>query len=147
MTALKKQARRVILPVDLLLQYLQRIAPQEFPNVLMREIHADVRTKQCILHLETNTDQVLDSAGHPVPMTRQVDWNKVFGKVPCEASGETTPVEELTVSRAAYEQYRTALEEAVGELCPETGWSQASHDPAVIEKVTRWRALLAKGVK
>jgi hypothetical protein len=106
---LKRQVRRVILPTQKLFSFLCRRAPAEFVRAKLLELHSDVRTNQLILHIETQTDVVMDEAGHPVPLDHTLDWDEVFGIIPCEVSGEPTPVEDITVSRKAGLQQKDDL--------------------------------------
>jgi hypothetical protein len=94
----------------MLTEYLVRTSPEALPQARLLEIHSDVRTRRVILHLETKTDQVKDEAGHPVPLDHAVNWDEVFGVIPCEASGEMTPVEDITVSRKAWQELKTKYE-------------------------------------
>jgi hypothetical protein len=110
MEDVKRQARRVVLPVAMLTEYLVRTAPEALPQARLLEIHSDVRTRCVILHLETKTDQVRDEAGHPVPLDHAVNWDEVFGVIPCEASGEMTQVEDITVSRKTGMQMKSELD-------------------------------------
>jgi hypothetical protein len=120
MEEIKKQVRRVVMPSAKLMEFLGRRAPQEFVQAKLLELHSDVRTGQVILHIDTKTDQVMDDAGHPVPLDHELNWDEIFGIIPCAASGEMTPVENITVSGKAYNALRRRLQDFAQVVYKET---------------------------
>ena len=53
---------------------------------------ADVRHKKLVLYIESDTS-------HPVPMDLPLNWDEIFGVIPCQVCGQATPVEDITVCK------------------------------------------------
>lgn len=94
------------MPLQLLIEYIDR-RTHELTDAIIHDVKADDRTKRLYLHIETKTDE----NGHMLPFDFDLDWNEIFGVIPCEVSGEAYPVEEITVSRAAAQKMRERIEE------------------------------------
>jgi hypothetical protein len=85
-----RQIRRVILPTQVVIDYLNRHYKDHIQNGRLHRCHADPHTGQIFLHVEHD-------GSDPAQLVLDVDWNQVFGIVPCAHCGVTTGVENLTV--------------------------------------------------
>ncbi len=130
MEDVKRQVRRVLMPSAKLMEFLSRRAPQEFVEARLLEMNADVRTGRVILHIETKTDELLDENSHPRPLDHELDWDEIFGVIPCEVCGEPTPVEEITVSRKAGMQMKSEIDRLAAFLHKRFESEIGSGDPA-----------------
>jgi hypothetical protein len=82
-----RQIRRVTLPLDKLVEFIDRQTTL-LTNTRLHNAQTDIRSKRVVLYIESDTD-------HPVPLDLILDWDEIFGTIPCAVCGQLTPVERI----------------------------------------------------
>ena len=98
------------MPLEALVQFLDRKTDMISRPRLHTAI-ADVRHKVLVLFIESDT-------AHPVSMNLELDWNEIFGVIPCEVCGKDTPVESITVCRTCGASHPAAKKDDTSGTIP-----------------------------
>lgn len=84
-----RQIRRLKVPLQKLVDYLDRQTGL-LTNTRLHTAQADARQKVLIIYVESDSD-------HPVSLDLDLDWEEIFGTIPCLSCGKMTHVEHITV--------------------------------------------------
>lgn len=103
-----RQLRKVVLPLTKLIEYLDR-RTNELTNAKLHHANYDQDSGRMFLYIESEH-------GKPVPADVPMNWDEIFGTIPCEVSGERTFVDDITVSRAAADKLQARIAELEEKL-------------------------------
>lgn len=84
-----RQQRRCRLPIGKLVDYIDR-RTKELRGAIIHHVNADHNS--LYLYLDSLT-------GDPVPLEFNIDWEAIFGDVPCAVTGKKTFVDDVVVSK------------------------------------------------
>ena len=87
----QRQIRRVEMPLGMLVAFLDRQSDL-LNSPRLHTAQADARHGKLILYIES-------TSSHPVPMDLDLNWEEIFGTIPCASCGTPTTVENITVCK------------------------------------------------
>lgn len=98
-----RQLRRVEVPLAMLVQYIDR-RTEELADAKIHHAQVDDSGHKLFLYIETAVEA-------PLQQTIKLDWQQIFGIIPCEGCARPCPVEDITVCSHAIPTVRKALQD------------------------------------